>query len=156
MTWQPRSNWRSDHPPACTCARCQRDSGGQRRIDEADRRGTADAAQDIHTPRPPPRPSLSTRNAKGFLSGFFGTLAGILLVSLIGYMIYLYESGGLGQLFTAQANSGGGVHVHAHAHAHIHVAAYTRSITQIPTNVGVAVLYPDPRRCLPPRLRCRS
>ena len=83
MTWRPRPNWQSpDHRPGCTCAQCQRD--GVRRRQRV-------ASERHYDYRPLGRPRKS--GVRGFLSGFFVTLGVMFLVGLIGYGIYLYDSG---------------------------------------------------------------
>ena len=84
-----RSNWYSDHPPACTCASCM----GSRR--PARRRQPPSPAQDRRSGRyrPPPRrpPARTTRPAR---SGGGGPRLGILIVAAliatfaVGFIVY--------------------------------------------------------------------
>ena len=74
-----RPNWYSEHPPACTCAKCNE---GRRR--RRDLHPVWDSALDDYEPPPePPR-----RRGRGFATGFFITLALAFLVAAIGFVIY--------------------------------------------------------------------
>ena len=74
-----RPNWYSEHPPACTCARCNE---GRRR--RRDLHPVWDSAlNDYELPPEPPR-----RRRRGFATGFFITLALAFLVAAIGFVIY--------------------------------------------------------------------
>ena len=74
-----RPNWHSEHPPACTCARCNE---GRRR--RRDLHPVWDSALDDY--EPPPNPPRKRR--RGFVFGFFITLGLAIAVAVIGFVIY--------------------------------------------------------------------